>query len=157
MSDHQLAPTLSRCPRITREDILRAAIPKREDVPTLYEPVQDYFMIVPLPEQTATGGGLLLPDRHTIVYNEGHIVQKGPLCSKLYDIGDCVTWNQHSEFKVAADDVPFVLLKEGAVLMRIPRAKLVTCPEGGISESLTPEQVALELDQLGVRLDEAPQ
>lgn len=116
----------------SREDLQRLQIPKRSDVPTMYGPVGDYLMVVPLPDQNVTDGGLVLPDRHVVRYNEGHIVEMGPRCTLEFQIGDCVTWNQNTEYALSIENVKFILVREVNIFMRIPVRALTTCPEGGI-------------------------
>lgn len=118
----------------SREDILREKIPTRADVPTLYEPEKNMLMVVPLPEQGAVGD-IVLPDRSRITYNEGHIVACGPAANPRFKIGDCVTWNTHSEYRMGIETAKFVLIADGEILMRIPKDKLVqACPEGESTE-----------------------
>lgn len=109
----------------SREDMLRMTIPTIEGCPTLYRPVQNFLMILPLPDQGKSEGGIILPDRSRITYSEGHIIAKGPTCVLSgFELGTCVTWPQHQEYKVSIEGYTFVLIGEGVVLMAIPREVL---------------------------------
>jgi co-chaperonin GroES (HSP10) len=110
---------------LSREDLMRASIPTIDTCPTLYRPTKNILMIVPLPDQGRSEGGLILPDRARITYNEGHIVAMGPTCILKWDLGDCVTWPQHEETKVEIEGYKFVLITETGIFMRIPKAALV--------------------------------
>lgn len=99
----------------------REKIPKRSDLPTQYQPLMDLVMIVPIPDITKVGS-IELPSKSIIQANEGHVVGKGPLCSKAIDIGDCVLFDEHSEMRLSTDDdkAKFVLVRESNISMKIP-------------------------------------
>lgn len=101
----------------------REIVPTRADVPTKYHPSNDLMMIVPLPNVTKVGN-IILPDKVQIVLNEGHVVEKGPKSGDQFEIGDCVTWDQQSEYRLDIDGVKFVLVRPNAIIMRIPVADL---------------------------------
>lgn len=109
----------------TREDDLREKIPTIEAVPTLYRPSHNFLMIVPLPEQDRSEGGLWLTEKSKIKYYEGHVVAKGPRCSDQYGIGDCVTYPQSAEYLLQVEDVKFVLVIEPEILMSISKMFLM--------------------------------
>lgn len=196
---------------LSREDKMRMEIADIKDVPTAYRPVQNFLMIVSLPNQGKSDGGILLPNGSRVEYNEGHIVAKGPNCVLTFALGDCVTWAPHQASKLVIEDVEFIILSETQVLMYIPVTTLQemkrryagacehcnetgghhkpTCPcheqnagniyaafaseesnqpkptreqeeehyrilsEQDKAESLSPEEVATELDDLGVKPD----
>lgn len=102
----------------------RVEIPSRADLKTQYHPMNDLMMIVPLPE-IKTVGGIILPDRAQITLNEGHIVELGPKSGDQFGVGDCVTWDQQSEYRLDVDGVKFILVRPSAIIMRIPHAELV--------------------------------
>lgn len=151
MSTHQQASIYFK--RQSREDLLRAAVPVRSDLPTKYHPVKNYLMVIPLPDQGQSEGGLVLPDRSRITYNEGHIVEKGRLCSNQFNVGDCITWNQSGEYRLEIEGVKFVLLEEANVLLFIPKAELETKPTT-IGAAQSPEETFKELESLGHRSDD---
>lgn len=123
----------------TREDELRENIPSIEDVPTLYRPSHSFLMIVPLPEQDRTEGGIFLTEKSRQRYYEGHVVAKGPRCSDQYNLGDCVTYPQSAEYLLEVEKVKFTLVMESEVLMFISRAAL----EQGHPSETFPEQPTL--------------
>lgn len=131
MSQHQ-APLSIR--EKSKEDHLREVIPSIQDVPTLYRPVRDFVMVVPLPDQSKVGE-IILPDRSHVVYNEGHVVALGPNCSPNIRIGDCIFWSQHSEYQMQIEKSKFVLLQENNVLMKISAQELQAGTEGGRNDS----------------------
>lgn len=105
---------------LSREDKMRMEIAEISDVPTAYRPVQNMFMIAPLPGQGQSEGGIILPNGSRVEYTEGHIVAMGPTCIHKFNVGDCVCWAPHQASKLSIEDVEFVLLCETAVLMYIP-------------------------------------
>lgn len=118
-----MAPS-ALCPEGTKDQLAREAIPTRDSLPTLYHPSANWLMIVSLPEAGKIGS-IVIPDAHKIMMNEGHIVECGPEVSPdRFDAGDCVTWDVNSEYRFTIDGVPFILVRDVNVVMRIPRAEL---------------------------------
>lgn len=107
----------------------REIVPSRSDLPTAYHPCHNFLMVVPLPTIT-TIGTIILPEQSEIRLNEGHIVEKGPLCTDNMNVGDCVTWDAQSEYRMRIDDVPFILVKESSITMFIPVKELLPLTEG---------------------------
>lgn len=101
----------------------REVIPTRESLPSMFHPCHNLLMCIPVPGITKIGT-IILPDTATITLNEGHVVEKGPLCSEHIGIGDCVTWDVQSEYRLEVDGVKFILVKENCITMVIPRAEL---------------------------------
>lgn len=101
----------------------RQVVPERKDVPTQYHPCQDLIMVIPLPTITKVGT-IILPESSVINLNEGHIVEKGPRCSDQFEVGDCITWDTNSEYRMKVDGTPFILVRESVISMRIPLAEL---------------------------------
>lgn len=101
----------------------REKVPERGDVPTKYHPCQDLLMVVPLPTITKVGS-IILPQSSVINLNEGHIIEKGPRCSDQFTVGDCITWDVNSEFRMKVDDVAFILVRESVISMKIPHSEL---------------------------------
>lgn len=130
------------------DQIKRETIPSRADIPTAFHPCHDLFMVVPVPDITKVGT-IFLPDRASITLNEGHIVEKGPLCSERFDVGDCVTWDTNSEYRMEVDGVKFILVRESVINMRIPRKEL-NPPED-------PAQLTLEKNWASSHLTEGEQ
>lgn len=118
----------------SKEDLQRMQIPTRSQLTTKYNPVRNYLMVIPLPDQNMTTGGLHLPDRHTIEVLEGHVVEKGPLCSAEIEVGDCITWIKSTAVKCEWDEtIPhevILLVPESGVLMRIPNRVLTLVLKG---------------------------
>ena len=78
------------------------------------------LMIIPLPNITNVGG-LILPDAHQIVLNEGHVVAAGPRClPDQFQIGDCVIWDKHTETRFKSEGREFVIVNESLIVMKIP-------------------------------------
>jgi len=103
----------------------REIIPTRDSLKTQYHPLSQLLMVVPIPGITKVGN-IILPEKSTIQMNEGHIVEKGPKCTENVQVGDCVTWDQNSEYRLDVDGVKFVLVNESSCTMRIPLAELQT-------------------------------
>lgn len=103
----------------------RERIPSRSDVPTLYRPVAGYLMVKRL-DDISKVGSIVLPDTRTISLDEGHVIEKGPACTKEFALGDCVFWSSAADWSMNIDGIRFVLVPESAVLMRIPREVLET-------------------------------
>lgn len=104
----------------SKEETLRDQIPSIEQVKTRYRPIQNDLLIIPLPEQSQTAAGIILPDRSKIVYDEGHIVAMGEQVKEPFSLGDCVTWNR-TDANVFEDEgsAKLVLLNANNVLMKI--------------------------------------
>lgn len=107
----------------SEEQKAREAVPHRSDLPTLYQPCKQLLMVIPLP-CIKNVGSIILPDRATITLNEGHIVQKGPLCSDQFTEGECVTWDAQSEYRMEIEGVKFILVAEPNIIMKIPAIKI---------------------------------
>lgn len=107
------------------DQLKREKIAKIEDVKTLYRPVRNIVMCIPLPDVKQVGS-IIIPDRHPIPVNEGHIVAMGPDpdLHKYYGIGDCVTWGRNMETAMEIEGFKFVLIPEGGILMRISKEEL---------------------------------
>ncbi len=101
----------------------RLRIPKRSDLKTKYHPANDLMMVIPLPEIRSVGG-IILPDRAQITLNEGHVVEMGPKAGDQFGIGDCITWDQQSEYRLDVDGVKFILVRPNAIIMGIPKKEL---------------------------------
>lgn len=103
------------------DQIKREQIPQRSDLATQYSPLLDNLMVIPLPDVT-NFGSIILPNKHQIQLNEGHVVAKGPLCSDTISIGSCVLWAAHAETRFSTDDDngKFVIVAEPNVPMFIP-------------------------------------
>lgn len=106
------------------DQIAREKIPLRSDLPTAYHPYHDLLMVIPIPDINQVGS-IILPSKHSIKLNEGHIVEKGPRCSEQLGVGDCICWDVNSEYRMNVDDVPFINVRESCVTMYIPRKELV--------------------------------
>lgn len=69
-------------------------------------------------------GQIFLPpttrETRQLAMNEGHIVARGPTASDEFQVGDCVSWSSHSEFRVKTDDCkPFVLVQGANIILKI--------------------------------------
>lgn len=106
------------------DQIVREKIPSRTDLPTAYHPLHDLLMVIPIPDINKVGS-IILPDRATIVLNEGHVIEKGPRCGDQIGVGDCITWDSNSEYRMNVDGTPFILVRESCVTMYISRKELV--------------------------------
>lgn len=106
------------------DQIAREKIPLRSDLPTAYHPLHDLLMVIPIPD-IGQIGSIILPSKHTIQLNEGHVVEKGPRCGEQIGIGDCITWDSNSEYRMNVDGTPFILVRESCVTMNIPQRELV--------------------------------
>lgn len=120
------------------DQLKREKIPSRADLPTKYHPCANLLMVIPLADIKQVGN-IILPERAAIQLNEGHIVEKGPMCSDGYDlnVGDCVCWDVQSEIRMNVDGVPFILVRESSITMKIPRTELV-------SDGVIPDNAAAE-------------
>lgn len=101
----------------------RKKIPSIDDVPTKYRPLHGLLMVIPLPAIDKIGQ-IVLPDRSQIILNEGHVVARGPSCTKQIEIGDCITWEKQTETRMSIDNVDFILVNEATVIMKIPSESL---------------------------------
>lgn len=107
----------------TKDDLEREQIPSRDSLPTLYQPCGNLLMCIPLrtPEKI---GSIVIPGMAQKPLSEGHIVEKGPLCSDNFAVGDCIVWDENSEYKMNVDGVRFVLVGEPNITLKIPVEKL---------------------------------
>lgn len=102
----------------------RNKIPLIENLATRYRPVGNYLMIVPLPDLEKIGR-IHLPQTARMTYNEGHIVAVGQTVPVHFEIGDCVSWSEHTEVGVEADDkTKFCLVQAQNIILQIKRADL---------------------------------
>lgn len=111
-------------PPISREDIMRAQVKTRAQIPTAYHPNLNHLMVIPLDEQDVSEGGIHLPNQSRIVYNEGHVVERGPQCVGKIMPGDCTMWNPHTQVVMNIEGVRFILVPETQILMYIPKHEL---------------------------------
>lgn len=105
------------------DQLEREQIPSLADIPTQYRPTRTLVMVKPL-ESIKQVGSIHLPQGSELIMNEGHVLAKGSLVSADIQIGDCVTWDNHSEHRMKIDDVRFVLVQEHAIIMKIPNTVL---------------------------------
>lgn len=119
---HPLQEAMLPVPK-SEDQIARENIPSRADLPTDYEPERNFLMVVPLPTIKQIGS-LILPESSQLTLNEGHIVAKGCETKERYEVGDCITWESNSEYRMEVDGVKFTLVADNCVIMRIPKCKL---------------------------------
>lgn len=115
----------------------RQRIPTIADVPSLYRPCLNLLMVVPLADIEKVGG-IIIPDTARKQLNEGHIVAMGPLCGAKLEVGDCITWDEHSENRMNVDGFNFILVNESQVAMRIPKAELEAAYAAEIGLKIAP-------------------
>ncbi len=108
----------------SEDEIKRAKIPSRSDLPTHYHPCGSILMVIPLPDIYQVGN-ITLPDRARITLTEGHIVETGPINKGEFEVGDCITWADQSEWRMEVDGIKFVLVEPANVIMKIPKAELL--------------------------------
>lgn len=122
------------------DQLAREKVPSRADLPTKYHPLTNLLMVIPIPSLDKIGS-LYLPEKSRIVMNEGHVIEKGPLCTESISVGDCITWDQNSEYRLDIDGVKFVLVKESSVTMHIHHDELINVED--------PDQLQLQQVQKG--------
>lgn len=107
------------------EKVKRLKVPTIKDLDTMYRPINSQIMVIPLPDQTHASERILLPQTHQRLLNEGHIVAVGPKTPAEFEIGDCICWDAHTEWRFIDDkDGKFALCQPDNVMMIIKKADI---------------------------------
>lgn len=106
----------------SKDQIKREKIPTIADVPTLYRPLKNMMIVIPLPEIDKVGN-IIIPEKARVTMNEGHVVALGPQVKEI-EIGDCITWDETADNKMIIDGVEFALISEASCAMVIKKSSL---------------------------------
>lgn len=70
-------------------------------------------------------GAIIVPEAHRTILNQGRVLEKGPHCSDVVDIGDVVFFPQHTENRTGAlDGKKYLLIAESNCLGKIKTTEI---------------------------------
>jgi co-chaperonin GroES (HSP10) len=98
---------------------------KKSDLKTKYCPRGTLVQIIPFAPPTSIGSIILPPRSQVASVNEGTVIDIGDeVPTSNLGIGDTVTWDENTEYRMDVDGERFVLTNHQNIIMRIPVADL---------------------------------
>lgn len=85
------------------------------------QPFHDNILLSPVEASTTSEGGIIIPEAHRSIVNQGTVLDKGPLVSEKVIVGSIVFFPLHSESRLAYKGNKFILVAENQVLGSIQK------------------------------------
>lgn len=79
-------------------------------------PFHNQVILTPIAARGQTDGGIIIPEAHRAVINQGTVVDKGPHCTDQIQIGQIVFFPLHSEARLKYKGNDYIIVPESACL-----------------------------------------